>query len=52
MESNSNSKKSNSENVKPNKINKRLLKDVANILKHPLYNDDFFDSAPGAKMSM
>ena len=42
MESNSNSKKSNSESIKPNKINKRLLKDVANILKHPLYNEGIY----------
>ena len=41
-ESNSNSKKSNSESIKPNKINKRLLKDVANILKHPLYNEGIY----------
>ena len=34
--------KSNSESIKPNKINKRLLKDVANILKHPLYNEGIY----------
>lgn len=36
MNSDSNLKKLKSEGIKPNKINKRLLKDVANILKHPL----------------
>lgn len=36
MKSNSNLKKTKSESIKPNKINKRLLKDVANILKYPL----------------
>ena len=42
MESDSNTKSNKNESIKPTKINKRLLKDVANILKNPLNNEGIY----------